>query len=110
MEDELVDRIVMGAWRRRRVSRIEAYLFLYEGMEVGPSFRQMWDEANPDRVGKNLYPGARFHSFDQMLRYEGIIDRSSYQALHALERLQAQRRGDHVSVPQVADISVGVEK
>jgi hypothetical protein len=124
MEDELVWKITMAVWRLRRVHRIEAYLFRSElesnvddvdsiegtiesevvkpADNIGVSFQNMWCSGfeSPDS----------FHAFNQLLRYEAAGDRSFYQALHALERLQAKRRGEHVPVPHISHVNIDTVK
>ena len=43
---------------------------------------------------------------DTIPRYEPHIDRSLYEALHKLQRLQAARRGEAVPAPVVVDVDV----
>jgi hypothetical protein len=45
---------------------------------------------------------AKFH------RYKTHIDSTLYKAMHELQRLQATRRGQQVTAPQVLDIDVGM--
>jgi hypothetical protein len=149
MEDELIWKMAMAAWRLRRSHRIEAHLFrstpnsnepphmaarsitpsmdaneasaVYLAMiqstdrprvaspvektntkaadEVGVGFMNMCDGSGPE-VG--------FHALNHLLRYEVVAERSFYQALHTLERLQAKRRGEDVPVPRVANVRLDV--
>ena len=43
---------------------------------------------------------------DQLLRYEGAIERQFYKALNQLERLQRLRAGDNVPAPVEVDVDV----
>ena len=42
----------------------------------------------------------------KLSRYEVAIERSTYKALHELQRLQATRAGHAVSAPAVLDVNV----
>lgn len=43
---------------------------------------------------------------DKLLRYETVIERSLYRAIHELQRLQSARMGQSVAAPAVLDIDV----
>jgi hypothetical protein len=47
---------------------------------------------------------------DRFFRYETMLVRSIYKALHELERLQARRRGEQVPPPLALDVDVSGEK
>ena len=44
--------------------------------------------------------------FKNLWRHEAALSRSMFRTLHELERLQAKRAGEHVSVPAVVDVDV----
>jgi hypothetical protein len=48
-------------------------------------------------------------TFALLMRYETTITRRVFQALHELQRLQAQRRGEAVPPPAAADVHVTLE-
>jgi hypothetical protein len=87
LEEELVQTIAICSWRLRRVYRLEV---------------NNEDESNPlsnlarDKVVNDGLFGHRrlLLSCTTLTRYETSIDRMRQRALHELERLQAQRRGD----------------
>ncbi|HYL33170.1 MAG TPA: hypothetical protein VEU53_08490 [Stellaceae bacterium] len=91
VEEELVERIVMCAWRLRRGARAEAGL-IERAMDdfdkwgihdagIGHAFRH---------AGPNI---------PRVVHYEAIIDRALRRAQMQLERRQAQRRGEAVPPP-----------
>src|SRR5439155_7124069 len=84
LEEQLVERIAICAWRLRRVYRIEARLFA-----AGDGFVLRQD------------------SLLQLSRHETTIERSYHRPLHDLERFQARRKGETVMAPVALDISVG---
>lgn len=43
---------------------------------------------------------------DRFFRYETMLDRGIYKALHELERLQAKRNGEKVPLPLALDVDV----
>jgi hypothetical protein len=151
MEDELVWKITMAAWRLRRMHRIEAHLFrgtpnskessrmavkisqsmtaheataAYLALVQSPRTSKVAEVAEPvekiitkaaDEVGVGFTnmcdssgPDVGFHALNHLLRYEVAAERAFYQALHALERWQAKRRGEDVPVPRVANVRLDV--
>ena len=46
----------------------------------------------------------------KLSRYETALERGMYRALHELERLQAARRGQHVTPPAVLDVEVSSDQ
>ena len=100
VEEHLVERIAMCAWRLRRMYRIEAELI--DG----------WRNAEPRRL-QDLEIGAVFEcSPDEMTRlsrYEVAIDRALHRAYVMLERRQARRRGEHVEPPLTVEITGDIE-
>lgn len=101
IEEELVERIVVCAWRLRRAARAEAGLveramqdFDDWGIEdagIGHAFRH---------VGSNIA---------RVIFYESIIDRALRRAQMQLERRQAQRHGEAVPPPLAVTVA-GDEK
>lgn len=88
IEGELVLKMAIAAWRSRRASRVESQFFK----------KSVDDENQYNFVSKG--------TTESLLRYEAAVERAFYRALHALERLQAMRRGQEVSAPQVVDVVV----
>ena len=83
----LVDRIAANIWRLKRALGFEKYEVIseYEG-ELG------------------LQGDA-----DLFFRYETMLERSIYKALHELQRIQAARAGEKPSAPIAIDVDVSKE-
>ena len=47
---------------------------------------------------------------DRFFRYETMLERGIYKALHELERIQAKRNGEKVPLPIALDVDVSGEK
>ena len=82
----LVDKIASSVWRLRRALSFEKDTAIYTS-----SF------------DKTI--GLR-DSADRFFRYETMLERGIYKALHELERLQAKRNGEKVPLPITLDIDV----
>jgi hypothetical protein len=97
----LVDRIVIAAWRLRRLIQVEVGIFEWE----------RYDTFNAQELGLGLaFIRTANHSdaFSKLSRYETTIERSLYRALHELQRLQAARAGQPVPPPAAVDVDVSV--
>ena len=46
------------------------------------------------------------HDADRFFRYETMLERGIYKALHQLERIQAKRNGEQVPPPIALDIDI----
>jgi hypothetical protein len=95
-EEEMVERIVICAWRLRRAWRAEASFV----NDTADEYREPDEEDEVDmkfRLGRAL----RRVSTDMVLlsRYETALDRSLRRAHAQLERRQARRRGETVLAP-----------
>ena len=81
IERLLTDRIVGNIWRLKRALGME------DGEVVSSSGGLMYDS-------------------DRFFRYETMLEKSLYKALHELERTQAKRNGKDVPLPAVVDINL----
>ena len=81
----LVDRIVTGFWRLSRLLALE-------------------EQETRDYFGEGLKNNA-----DLFFRYEIMLERSIYKALHELQRLQAVRNGEKLPAPVAVDIDISKE-
>jgi hypothetical protein len=95
VEEELVERIVVCAWRLRRAARVEAGLFNAAADEI----RHWGREA---RLGPAF--GKAAFGIGMASRYEASLDRSLRRAYSTLERRQARRRGEPVLAPIAVEI------
>ena len=103
LEEILVDRIVSNVWRLRRAlvverSTMEWHQNDFDLFPMGQSAEQQERKSVRDLLDNN--------SIEKILRYETTIERSTYRALHELERLQAKRSGKDIPIPAVVDVNV----
>jgi hypothetical protein len=82
MEILLVDRIISNFWRMKRII----------SYEVGSGISE---------IGAGI-----MYDADRFMRYETMLEKGFYKAMHELERQQAKRIGKDVPVPLVVDVSV----
>jgi len=91
VEETLAERIVICAWRLRRMGQIEAALLSDASNHVGASATYGMELG----VGfSRVVPAMAVLS-----RYESALDRSLRQAEMQLERRQARRRGEDIAPP-----------
>ena len=81
IEKVLVDRVVANIWRLKRAMTME------DGEVISSGGGLMYDS-------------------DKFFRYETMLERGIFKALHELERLQARRNGKDVPLPIPVDIDV----
>ncbi|MBP6908780.1 MAG: hypothetical protein KBB75_03075 [Candidatus Pacebacteria bacterium] len=81
IERLLTDRVVANIWRLKRAL----------GMENGEVIST---------------GGGLMYDSDRFFRYETMLEKSLYKALHELERVQAKRSGKDVPLPAVVDINL----
>lgn len=86
MELLLVDRIAGNVWRLKRALGMEKH-----GVISSSSNGLMYDS-------------------DKFFRYEIMIERSIFKALHELQRLQADRKGEKVPLPVAIDVDISKEE
>lgn len=100
LERLLAGRIASCAWRLRRVQ------FLDRDMLFHMSYDRYTgkDTSIADSLMRSGASG--IEALGKFNRYEVMIERSMYRAIHELQRLQAARRGEHVPAPVVADVDV----
>lgn len=81
----LVDRIAGNTWRLKRALGMEKKDVISSG-------------------------GGLMYDSDKYFRYEIMLERSLYKALHELQRLQADRKGEKVPLPVVVDMDISKEE
>ena len=93
VEEQLVERMILCAWRLRRAARIEADFLNHWGTST------LWD-------GNRLCAGFEEAPQPMMViaRYESGLERAFHRAGLMLERRQAQRRGEPVPPPLVVQV------
>ena len=87
----LVDRIASGFWRLKRALSIENGEVICSELMTSSSLGLMSDA-------------------DRFFRYETMLERSIYKALHELERIQAKRNGENIPPPIALDVDISGEK
>ena len=81
IEKVLVDRIVANIWRLKRAMKME------DGEVISSGGGLMYDS-------------------DKFFRYETMLERGLFKAMHELERLQARRNGNDVPLPVPVDVEI----
>jgi len=84
MELLLVDRIAGNVWRLKRALGMEKH-------------------------GVITSSGGLMYDSDRFFRYEIMLERSIYKALHELQRIQATRSGEKVPAPLAVDVDISKE-
>ena len=136
MENLLVERVIVNAWRLRRIYLLEVGLFTYHRLDARAdhehakasslgldsmstlSLGEVHDAAietahaiEAQRDADEVVTGwirdaCRADTFAKLSRYETAIECGMYKALHELQRCQAARAGHVVPVPAVVDVAV----
>jgi len=96
IEEELVERIVICAWRLRRAIRAEAGL-IDEAVEKLEDWRI-------ENVKYGRAFGVAGWGLSRLVHYESAVDRALRRAQLQLERRQAQRRGEAVAPPLAVEV------
>lgn len=106
LEEVLVDRVISNVWRLRRSliverSTMEWHQNDFDMFPIGQSDAQQERRSVKDMLTNE--------NIEKLLRYETTIERSTFRALHELERLQAKRNGKDVLIPAVVDVNIDNE-
>ncbi len=110
IEHFLVDRIVANIWRLKRAMKVER-----NSMEWEKNYKEEFSFAERDNLLDQLDPQKKREKIrsmianpgtERMLRYESMIERSIYKALHELQRIQSARAGDKPFAPLAIDLDV----
>lgn len=100
LEKILLDRIVSGVWRLRRMLVIERSIF-----ELKKTLQMHSLTYGDEQVEKaEIRDMLKDDLFERLMRYETTIERGIYRALHELQRLQAARKGQAVNLPIAVDV------
>jgi len=95
VEEQLVERIVLCAWRLRRVGPAEAGATTVQARHI-----DTWDKAARAAVGFT-HAASRL---DAITRYEAALERTFRRASLMLERRQARRVGEPVPAPITVEV------
>lgn len=131
LETVFAERIMLGAWRLRRVVRLEAAVIRSQESELQafPDLATLMTAASrvpaPPSAAAQASPAVEAQArselsvytamvrdangtnqLERLRRYETTIEKSLLSSVHELERLQGRRRGDTVDSPQVVDLNV----
>lgn len=131
LETVFAERIMLGAWRLRRVVRLEAAVIRSQESELQafPDLATLMTAASrmsdapsaavqasseADEQGRSelsvytamVRDANGTNQLERLRRYETTIERSLLSSIHELERLQGRRRGDTVDSPQVVDVNI----
>jgi len=110
----LTDRIIANIWRLKRAMRVER-----SSMEWQKNYQDSFDDKPDNELGsvlEEIVEPQKYRekvtsmiansSTEKLLRYEAMIERGIYKALHELQRIQAARVGDKPFAPIAIDLDV----
>ena len=97
MEEMLVDQIVSGYWRLKRLYTVETKSMDWYANDNGGF--TIISESEEQQERKSVRDMLNNQTIEVILRYQATIERSIYRAYHELERLQAKRNNQNVTLP-----------
>jgi hypothetical protein len=97
MEEILVDQIISGYWRLKRLYRVETQSMDWYANDNGGF--TIITESEEQQERKSVRDMLNNETVEVILRYQATIERSIYKAYHELERLQAKRNNQNVPLP-----------
>ena len=101
MEEMLVDQIVSGYWRLKRLYTVETKSMDWYANDNGGF--TIISESEEQQERKSVRDMLNNQTIEVILRYQATIERSIYRAYHELERLQAKRNNQKVPLPVSID-------
>ncbi len=101
MEEMLVDQIVSGYWRLKRLYTVETKSMDWYANDNGGF--TIISESEEQQERKSVRDMLNNQTIEVILRYQATIERSIYRAYHELERLQAKRNNQNVPLPVSID-------
>lgn len=102
MEEMLVDQIVSGYWRLKRLYTVETKSMDWYANDNGGF--TIISESEEQQERKSVRDMLNNQTIEVILRYQATIERSIYKAYHELERLQARRNNQNVPLPIPIDL------
>lgn len=102
LELVLVDRITANTWRLRRVMQIESEIMEEDRTDLFQKRRSLGDSVRSEFANRDTY--------SKLARYENMLERGIYKALHEVQRLQASRNGESAPPPVAIDVDVMGDK
>ena len=129
LETVFAERIMLGAWRLRRVVRLEAAVIRSQESDLqafpdlatsmtaasrvpsAPSGAVQPASDDQARAEQSVYTAMvrdahGTNQLERLRRYETTIEKSLLSSVHELERLQKRRLGEVVDIPRVIDVNV----
>lgn len=101
IEALLVDRIISGFWRLRRIIKIESSLMSLQSYD---KISEVCCNSNEERETKEVGDMLNNNLLDRLLRYENSIEKSVFKAIHELGRFQAMSRSGQDVGPIVVEV------
>ena len=111
LEKSVVERIVGLLWRLRRAGKLENAILYWEQLPMHKPWPDSGDNVQDFLKRLSLRGEAYTKGADtlaKLSRYESAMQRNLLRMMHELQRIQAARKGEHVSTPQAIDIDVTV--
>ena len=105
VEEVLVERVIVSAWRLRRDVRMEASVIAQRTSEATATLAESHRRGDPLATAL-IRAATGADTLSKLSRYETKHERGLYRALHEPERRQAARRGDAVPPPAVVNVEV----
>jgi hypothetical protein len=100
LEEDLTERLAIQTWRQYRCVRVEEGIF---ASQIQGRLLHLDGEVQPAQAFIN-----RSDIFLKLARYENHCERSYFQTLHELQRLQAARAGQPVPLPAAVDVNMQI--
>ncbi len=103
----LTERVVSSAWRLKRVLRVEKATMEWQKRHVLGETRWGNSDTSDEQVALQaegeMITGS---GIEKISRYEALIERGLYKALHELQRVQSARLGDRPPAPLAVDVEI----
>jgi hypothetical protein len=99
LEELLVDRLIAGTWRLRRLYKVEAGLYQVRDLDTRPAGLASQFSRDCNNAG----------AFEKLSRYESALERNLHRALQELERLQVRRSETQFPGRQAENVCVLAE-
>lgn len=94
----LVDRIIANSWRLKRALSAEKEVIAHDM------------QGEKDFGSALSYDFANYDSYGKFTRYETCLERGIFKALHELQRIQAARTGEKLTLPVAVDVDVSTNE
>jgi len=110
LENILVDRIVSSIWRLKRALRVERQYLEQQPSEGKGNLLGHLKRDVTEAFGtlKRTELG-NITAWMNLTRYETTIEKQIYKALHELQRIQSEKRGERPPLPIAVDVDISKE-